>query len=438
MTSAKTTIKTRNGNSIRHHMIAVGAAAGFIVFSIGVMGAATEMSGAIISQGSLVVESNVKKVQHPTGGVAKTLFVEEGSRVAEGDLLIRMDETVAQANLSAVTKSLWELEARRARLQAEREGDAEIAFPDDLTDLTDPAAVAIISGERRFFQLRHDAAQGQKGQLHEQVSQFKEQIGGLEDQLTAKKEESEIITRELAGVQQLWDQRLVSINRLTALQRDAAGLLGERGQLTASIAQTKGKISETQLKILQIDEDFRSNVAKELADVRAKYADAVEKQVTARDATEKLELRAPQAGIVHDLTIHTAGGVITPGETIMKIVPDHDTLIVETHVQPQDIDQIKLGQPAVLRFTNFNQRTTPEIEGEVSRIGADISQDDKASAGYFVVRIAIAPEQMKKLGDTRLIPGMPVEVFIRTTDRTLLSYLVKPLADQMHRAFREK
>ena len=154
--------------------------------------------------------------------------------------------------------------------------------------------------------------------------------------------------------------------------------------------------------------------------------------------TEKLELRAPQAGVVHDLNVHTEGGVIAAGETIMTIVPDTDSLIVETHVAPQDIDQIKLGQPAVLRFTNFNQRTTPEIDGEVSRIGADISRDDKASPTFFVVRIAIPSPQMDKLGKARLMPGMPVEVFIRTGERTLLSYLMKPLADQMHRAFREK
>lgn len=428
----------KSAQSIRRHMIAVAIAAGLLVASIGIMGAATDMSGAIISQGSLVVESNVKKVQHPSGGVAKTLLVEEGARVDKNDLLIRMDETVAQANLSAVTKSLWELEARRARLQAERDGDQEVVFPEALTSLSDRAAQAIVSGERRFFQLRHDASEGQKRQLNEQVSQLTEEIGGMQDQLTAKKQESELVTKELVGVEQLWEQRLVSLSRLSALQRDAARLLGERGQLTASIAQAKGKISETELKILQIDQDFRSTVAKELADVRAKYAETFEKQVTARDQTEKLEVRAPQAGVIHDLAIHTQGGVIAAGETIMTIVPDSDSLIVETRVAPQDIDQVKLGQRAVLRFTNFNARTTPEIDGEISRIGADISRDDKTSPTYFTVRITIPPEQMAKLGKARLLPGMPVEVFVPTSERSLLSYLMKPLADQVHRAFREK
>ncbi len=192
------------------------------------------------------------------------------------------------------------------------------------------------------------------------------------------------------------------------------------------------------MKILQVDQDFRSGVAKELADIRARYADAIEKQVTAKDQTEKHEIRAPQAGVVHDLTIHTQGGVITAGETIMTIVPDQDNLIVETHVAPQDIDQVKLSAPTVLRFTNFNQRTTPEIEGEVSRIGADVSRDDKAAPTYFLVRIAIPPSELKKLATKHLLPGMPVEVFIPTTERTMLSYLMKPLADQVHRAFREK
>jgi HlyD family secretion protein len=430
---------SRPGPSIRRHTIALGAAAGFILLSIGVMGAATDLSGAIISSGSLVVESSVKKVQHPTGGVAKTLLVEEGTRVNGGDLLIQLDETVAQANLSAVTKSLWELEARRARLQTEREGEADITFPDELLAMpADSPAAAILMGERRFFQLRREASDGQKHQLNEQIAQLKEQIVGMEDQLTAKKQESDLIAKELIGVEQLWEQRLVSLNRLTALQREAARLLGERGQLTASVAQARGKISETELKILQIDQDFRSSVAKELADVRAKYAETFEKRIAAQDQAEKLDIRAPQSGVVHDLTIHTRGGVIAAGETIMTIVPDMDSLIVETHVTPQDIDQVWLGQSAVLRFTNFNQRTTPEIDGAVSRIGADVTREDKASPTYYVVRIAIGPQQISKLGKTRLMPGMPVEVFLRTADRTLLSYLMKPLADQVHRTFREK
>ncbi|MFO1109547.1 MAG: HlyD family type I secretion periplasmic adaptor subunit [Bradyrhizobium sp.] len=424
--------------SIRTHILAVAAAALFLVASVGIMGAATDVSGAIVAQGSLVVESNVKKVQHPSGGVVRKLVVEEGSRVAKDDLLILLDETVAKANLAAVTKSLWELEARRARLQAERDNVAMIAFPAGLAEMADPAAEAIVSGEQRFFQLRQEASDGQKRQLREQIEQLRQEIAGMQDQLTAKKQESELVAKELIGVEQLWEQHLVSISRLSTLQRDATRLLGERGQLTAAIAQAKGKISETELKVLQIDQDFRSNVAKELADVRAKYAETSEKQVAARDQTEKLEIRAPQTGVVHDLTIHTQGGVIAAGETVMAIVPEQDNLIVETRVTPQDIDQVKLKQAAILRFTSFNQRSTPELDGIVSRIGADVSRDDKIGPAYFVVRVTVTPEQIARLEEARLVPGMPVEVFIPTSQRTLLSYLLKPFSDQARRAFRER
>ena len=431
---------TATDRSTRRHILGVALAGVVLVGSIGVMAAATDMAGAIVVPGTLVVEGSVKKVQHPAGGVVKTLLVDDGARVAAGDLLAQMDETVAQANLSAVTKSLWELEARRARLQAERDGADDFAEPSELKEAaSDPAVAAIVSGERRFFELRRGAREGQKKQLNEQIAQLRDEITGLTDQLTAKTQETGFLQQELKGVETLWQQRLVSLTRLTALQRDSARLLGERGRLTASIAQTRGKISETELKILQLDREFRSDVAKDLADVRAKYADTVEKRVAARDQTEKLELRAPVGGIVHDLSVHTRGGVIAAGETVMTIVPDADRLIVETRVTPQDIDQVKLGQSAMLRFTNFNQRTTPEIEGHVLRIGADLTRDDKTAPGYFVVRVEIPADALDKLGGSRhLLPGMPVEAFIMTGERTMLSYLMKPLEDQARRAFREK
>lgn len=424
--------------SIRRHIVAVSTAAVFMASSFVVMGATINMSGALISSGSLVVQSDIKKVQHPSGGVVKTLLVSEGAHVAAGALLVQLDEVVARANLSAITKSLWELEARQARLQAERDGATNIVFPAELTEETDAAAVAIMAGERRFFELRHEASEGQKRQLNEQIAQLRDEIGGLNEQLASKTQESGYLSKEQNGVEELWQQKLVSLTRLTALQRDSARLLGEQGQLKATVAQTKGKISETELKILQIDQDFRSSVAKELADVRASYAETTEKRVTARDQTERLELRAPEAGIVHDLKIHTEGGVIGAGETVMTIVPDSDRLVVDTHVEPRDVSQILVGQPATLRFTNFNQRTTPEINGEVTRVGADVSREDQSSAPYYVVRIAINADEAKRLGDVKLLPGMPVEVYIRTGERTMLSYLMKPLADQARRAFRER
>jgi len=431
-------LQSKTTHSIRKHVLAVGVAAAILVGSVGIMGAATELAGAVISSGSIVVESSVKKIQHPAGGVVKELQVSDGQRVAAGALLMRLDETVANANLAAVTKSYWELQARRARLEAERENRPDVSFPADLRTSTEPAVIATLAGEENQFKIRRDAAENHRKQLQERIAQLRDEIEGLKEQLTAKNQEYDLIQKELVGVETLWDQKLVSITRLTALQREAARLLGERGRLASSIAQSKGKISETELQILQIDEDNRRDIAKELADVRSKFEETAEKKVAAQDVSSRLEIRSPQDGIVHDLSIHTKGAVISPGETVMLIVPDHDNLIVEARVPPQDIDQVKMGQSVVLRFPNFNQRTTPEIGGTVVRIGADISREDKTGPTYFVVRIAIPQHEADRIDHAKLLPGMPAEVFIRTSDRTMLSYLMKPLADQARRAFREK
>jgi membrane fusion protein, type I secretion system len=225
---------------------------------------------------------------------------------------------------------------------------------------------------------------------------------------------------------------------VTALERDGARLEGERGQLIATIAQGKGKISETELQIIQIDQNMRSEVSKELADIRAKIAELVERKVTAMDQLQRIDIRAPQSGIVHQLSVFTKGGVVAAGEQIMLVVPAADDLIVEVRVDPQKIDQIKLDQPATLRFPGFNQRTTPELNGRVSRIAADVIQDQRSGQPYYLVRISLAADEIAQLNGLKLVPGMPVEAFIRTDERTMLSYLLKPLTDQARRAFREK
>jgi membrane fusion protein, type I secretion system len=432
--------RTATQRSIRAHLLATVAAAVFLVGGIGVIGATTELAGAVIASGALVVESYVKKVQHPTGGIVGELNVQDGSPVKAGDLLIRLDETTAQANLSMVQKSLTELYTRRARLEAERDGSAEVEFPDDL--LLQAAGQAdigrVVAGERKLFELRRQAQQGQKAQLRERVAQLNEEVRGYTEQAAAKKKEIEFIGKELEGVRDLWLKNLVPITRLTALERDGARLEGERGQLIATIAQGKGKISETELQIIQVDQNIRSDVAKELADIRAKIAELVERKITATDQLQRIDIRAPHSGVVHQLSVFTKGGVVAAGEQIMLIVPEADALIVEVRVDPQKIDQLKLDQPAALRFPGFNQRTTPELDGRVSRIAADVIQDQRSGQYYYLVRISMAPDEIARLNGLKLVPGMPVEAFIRTEERTMLSYLLKPLTDQARRAFREK
>ncbi|WP_342162995.1 HlyD family type I secretion periplasmic adaptor subunit [Methylobacterium sp. SD21] len=422
--------------SLRRHIAGVGAIIA-VALGAGAWTGATELSGAIIASGSLVVESNIKKVQHPTGGVVADLLAEEGTRVQAGDLLIRLDATTARATFDSVSKSLWEIAARNARLEAERDGRDAVAFPADLAGAGAEVA-RIVDGERKLFRFRRDARDGQKAQLEQRIGQLREEIKGLEEQSAAKEQETAIIGREYEGVEGLWKRNLVQLNRLTSLERDMSRLKGERGVLVATIAQTKGKISETELQIIQLEQNLRSEVAKELAENRAKAATLTEQKITAFDQLQRIEIRAPQTGYVHELSVHTRGGVITPGEPIMLIVPTADSLVVEVRVAPQDIDRLQTGQAAGLRFPSFDQRTTPELNGRVSRVAADVSEDKRTGSFYYLVRLGVTKDELGRLDGAKLIPGMPVEAFIRTADRTVLSYLTKPLVDQARRAFREK
>ncbi|GJD50817.1 Type I secretion system membrane fusion protein PrsE [Methylobacterium crusticola] len=425
--------------SIRRHLLAGAVGGGLLFVGAGGWAATAEFSGAVVTAGSLVVESDVKKVQHPTGGVVGALRVKNGDHVAAGDVLLRLDETVLQANLAIVTRSIDESLARRARLEAERDGAGAASFPDALLARDrDPVVAGLVAGERRLFEMRLSAREGQKSQLAERVGQLDEQIRGLDEQIAAKGREIALIEQELTGVRDLWSKKLVPLQRVNALERDLARLEGERGTLVSTIAQVRGKITETRLQILQIDQDLRTEVGKELAEIRSKMSEYAERRITADDQLRRVEIRAPQAGTVHQLAVHTVGGVVSPGADIMLIVPTADHLTVEAKLAPQDIDQVQRGQAASLRFSAFNQRTTPVLNGEVSRVSPDLTTDPRNGQGYYTARIAIPEPEMRRLGTLRLTPGMPVEAFIQTQPRTVLTYFTKPMSDQIARAFREK
>ena len=424
--------------SIRRHIVAGMAIVVLLVFGVGGWAATTELAGAVISSGHLVVDSNVKKVQHPTGGIVAELRVHEGDRVTAGEILVRLDDTEARAAVSMLAKQLDELSARRARLETERDDADEIVFPSELVQRAEDSDVShVIAGERKLFELRRTARNGQKAQLRERVAQLREEIRGLLGQAKAKDKEIELINKELVGVRELRAKNLVPVTRLTALERDAARLEGERSQLLGYSAEAKGKITETELQIIQVDQDLRSDVGKELADIRAKASELSEQKVAAEDQLKRIDVRAPQEGRVLQLAVHTIGGVIAPGEPIMLIVPEADKLTIEARIAPQDIDQLHTGQSALLRFSAFDQRTTPEIDGEVNLISADLTQDQRTGASYYLVHITPNSRELARLGNVKLVPGMPVEAFIQTGERTVLSYLVKPLRDQITKAFRE-
>jgi len=425
--------------SISRHIFAGVVLVGVLAVGLGGWASTAQISGALIAQGSVVVDSNVKKVQHPTGGVVGEVRAHDGDRVKAGDILVRLDETVTHANLAIVTKGLNELYARKARLAAERDGADSVAVPRELAQkVNDPEVNEALSSERKLFDLRRTARSGQKQQLQERITQLQQEITGLTAQLNAKDKELGLIEQELQGVRELWQKNLVQLNRLTSLQRDEAKIEGERGQLVAQAAEAKGKIAEIQLQIIQVDQDLSSDVAKELRETDSKIGEYVERKVTAEDQLKRTDIRAPQDGTVFQTTANTVGGVVTPGDPIMLIVPESDNLLVEVKVDPKDIDHVQLDQPVVLRFSSFNARTTPEIDGKVVRIAADTSTDQRTGASYYLVRISMSEDQLRRLGDVKLTPGMPVEAFIQTGERTMLSYLVKPLHDQFMRAFREK
>lgn len=411
-----------------------------LVFGFGGWAATARLAGAVIAPGTIVVDSNLKKVQHPTGGVVGELHVRNGDRVETGDILARLDDTVTRANLAVVVKSIDELDGRRARLEAERDDIESVTFPEAIAGRAeqDIGVSKIIAGERRLFEARRTARAGQKAQLAQRIVQLEEEIEGLSAQAQSKEKQIGLIRDELKGVSELYAKNLVPLTRLVSLQREEARLEGERGQIIASAAQARGKISEIKLQIIQLDQDLRSEVLKELREIEGKYGELVERKVAAEDQLKRIEIRSPQAGVVHQLEVHTVGGVISPGEVLMLIVPQADALIVEAQVAPQDIDHATVGQEAVVRFSAFNQRTTPELFGTVTRVSADLSKDPQSGLTYYTARVALPNSELARLGSLKLVPGMPAEVHIQTGERTALSYFIKPLADQIARAFKEE
>jgi len=405
--------------SIRLHMIVGLVVVVLLAGGLGGWASTAAISGALIAPGSIVVESNVKKVQHPTGGVVGEVRVHDGDLVKSGDILVRLDDTVTKASLAIVTKSLNALWARAARLEAEQRGRDKVVFPPELLQQKDdPDAQEVMASEAKLFEVRTNGRTGQKAQLRERVTQLKEEISGLEAQEKSKDLEIALVEKELVGVKSLYDQHLVQLTRLTTLQRDSARLAGERAQYVSAIAQAKGKITETELQVIQVDKDMVSEVSKDLRETNDKIGEFVERKVTAEDQLRRTDIRAPQDGMVLQSTVHTVGGVVTAGDALMLIVPQGDDLQVEAKVNPQDIDKLQIGQKTLLRMSAFNQRTTPELNGVVTRVSPDVTTDQRTGQSYYTIRVSMPPDEVARLGDAKLIPGMPVEAFVQTGERT--------------------
>lgn len=425
--------------SIRRHLIAGLVASVALVGGAGAWAAVTNLSGAVVASGHFVVDSYVKKVQHPTGGVVGEILIREGAEVNAGDVVMRLDATQTRTNLAIVTKRLDELAARLARLEAERDDLPAITFPNWLLARRDnPDVISAIHSETRLFDFRMESREGKKAQLTERISQYHHEIEGLKAQEDAYQQGIEVLQKEIAALSGLREQGIVSDQRLNSLKTQLATYGGERGEKIAYQAQVAGRITETRLQILQVDQDLKTEVGRELREVQGQFGEYVERKVAAEDELRRIDIVAPQSGTVHQLAVHTVGGVVTPADPIMLIVPEGDDLALEVQIAPKDIDQIQLGHKAVLRMSAFNLRTTPELNGYINRIAADLTTDDKTGVSYYLARLAVLPEELAKLKDLRLMPGMPAEAMIQTGERTALSYFVKPLSDQINRAFREE
>jgi HlyD family secretion protein len=344
-----------------------------------------------------------------------------------------------------VQSQLDQFMAREARLTAERDG-TEITFADALLKRRDePAVTGAIAGEEKLFEARRTGREGQRSQLRERVQQTENEVKGLTAQQEAKASEIKYVGEELKGVTDLYKQNLVTIVRFNALQRDQARLEGERGHLLAEISRARGKIAETELQIIQLDQDFRTEVLRDLREAQARIAELQERVNAAQDELRRIEIRAPAAGVVYQLNAHTIGGVIGKGDTIMQLVPRGLPLLVEAKIAPPDVDQVIVGAPTRVHVSAGNRRTTPELEGKVSYVSPDLTREQQAGpngpvAGqsYYVARVVLPPAEIQRLGDLQLVPGMPVEAYIRTHDRTPLEYLIKPLKEQIARTFRER
>ena len=407
-----------------------------LLAGIGGWSATARLSGAVISSGTVLVDDNVKVIQHLDGGVIRSIEVRKGQDVAAGDVLLRLDDVQIRTEHSILTGQLAELIARRARLLAERDAAGAIRFPADYLSLY-PDAAPIMEGEQQLFDSTGRNRRSQRGQLEMQVAQLNEEVGGLNFQASSLDDELALAREERARMAALAEKELIETTRLNSADRELARMLGSKGELTASIARSKARISEVNLQIMAIDDMAYTEAQRELRSVDANVAEISDRLGEVTDRLARTLIRAPVAGTVNELSVTTLGGVISPAERLLTIVPDDADLKIEFRIAINDIDQIEVGQATKLRFSAFDQRTTPEIDGVVSRVSAAATSDPDSGQSYYLAEVE-ATGDMSVLGDRGLIPGMPVDVFVKTQEQVAIAYFVKPFTDQIARAFKEE
>lgn len=406
----------------------------------GVWSVTANISGAIVAPGEIEVEQNRQVVQHPDGGVVSALFVKEGDQVKAGDILIQLDPVQLQSVRAISQGSLFEILARQGRLEAERDGHDTITFPPELTALFASRADirALTDGQIRLFNSRIQTLAFQTTQLGKRIGQINNQIDGLAAQETALVAQLALLRTELSNQQTLLEKGLTQASRVLALQREEASILGQQGSLSALTAEYQGKITEVEIEILRLSTQRREEAITQLRDLGFNRLELREKLRGLDERLARLELRAPVSGIIHAMTIFTERAVIRPAEPVLYLVPQDRPLLIAAHVDPIHVDEIFVGQKVVVRFAAFDSRTTPELFGRVTTISADVFTNENTGQRFYRAGIQLADGEAGRLPDgLALIPGMPAEAYIRTSDRTPLAYLIKPLADYFNKAFRE-
>lgn len=427
--------ETRDGASLRNLRRALSLAAGLLLLLF-LLAAFVPIGGAVIGSGQVGVESRVKRIAHPTGGVIREILVANGEHVKRGQLLMRLDDRVTGADATYSSLTVEQLLAQRARLETERLGSGAILFPAELAKTNSETARKVMADEQHLFAIRRAEEAQMRAQLSARVTQYQETIHGLEAQIASLDRQRKLIEPEREGVRDLWNQRLVTISRLNQLERTAADLEGNMASLRAQIAQTRAKIAETQEQAIQLGDSRRASAGTELAQTNTALNAQRLRSVAASDQQDRSEIRAPYSGTVEKLAFAAIGEVVKPAEVIMEIVPDRDEMVVEAAISPVDIDQVEAGQHARIRFTAFNRAATPEIPGKVTYVATDRSEMQEGHQPFFLARIAIDKAALRResLG---LRSGMPAEIYIETRSRSLLSYATKPLRDQFARAFKD-
>jgi HlyD family type I secretion membrane fusion protein len=415
------------------------ALAVLLVFGCGGWAALAKLEGAVVATGAVKVDQNLKEVQHRDGGIVKALAVRQGDLVREGQVLATLDDVQIKAELLIVSAQLSEAMGRQARLTAERDNLASIEFPTDLVRVSS-AADSVIQGESRLFAGNKLGRDSQKEQLELSISQTGEEIKGMEARLAAKEEEIKLVGAEREKLDNLFERKIVDYTRVYSAHRDWARILGERGEISASIARAKVRASEIRVQIIAVDQNASTEAQRELRTVDARISELIERKLAIEDRLSRTEIRSPVSGYVNELFAFTVGGVIIPAAKIATVVPENAELKFEIKISPADIDQVREGQPARVRLTAFNRNTTPELKAKVAMVSPASARDPATGQEYYIAYVNLLPTEdaMIQWKGMKLVPGMPAEVFVSTQERTAASYLVKPFTDQMNRAFRER